>query len=502
MSSAREEAQVQEILKELRKLNDNKTCMICTEKFPQYVCTNFGTFVCSSCSGIHREFGHRIKGISLSTFTMDEARNLQKAGNGVAIATYLARWNPSDYPKPDPSNKEEVRRFIRMAFVEQAWKAKGGSEPQREPEPSKKSKEYMVKIPRAQTQPVAPAAPSKPKASIDDLLISWDDSAGAPSQAQNQPQQSQAELWAAPTPQQHQQAAAPPSAAASSPFAAFYDPQVSPSAPSRTAVNGNNMSSPASPVAAAPLVLPSTIHIPQPASMPQPQPQQQPQQQQQFFQPQPQQQMPIQSQFVPQFVPYPQPAPMAAPGGPQPVAMFNPFTGQIQSQQPQVQQIAMQMSPQPQPQYRPVVQGQPGAAPAPQMMFNPFGGQPQAMVAGPGGAPMMVMQMPPPGAMMMAPPPQMQPGRPGMPQQVFIPAGAQMPGGQPQMMMMRPMGAPGMAGAPQSADSDYLLALRLQEEENRAAGGGVARAPAASMSEDEKLARRLQEEENARGAWD
>ena len=32
MSSAREEAQVQEILKELRKLNDNKTCMICTEK--------------------------------------------------------------------------------------------------------------------------------------------------------------------------------------------------------------------------------------------------------------------------------------------------------------------------------------------------------------------------------------------------------------------------------------------------------------------------------------
>ncbi|KAL3619780.1 hypothetical protein CASFOL_034692 [Castilleja foliolosa] len=29
-------------------------------RVPQYVCTNFSTFVCTTCSGIHREFTHRV----------------------------------------------------------------------------------------------------------------------------------------------------------------------------------------------------------------------------------------------------------------------------------------------------------------------------------------------------------------------------------------------------------------------------------------------------------
>lgn len=37
----------------LRK--ENKTCFVCGDKGPQYICSNFATFVCMMCSGLHRQ---------------------------------------------------------------------------------------------------------------------------------------------------------------------------------------------------------------------------------------------------------------------------------------------------------------------------------------------------------------------------------------------------------------------------------------------------------------
>lgn len=39
---------------------------------PSYVCTSFGTFVCTTCSGIHRNFDHKVKGMSASKFSPAE----------------------------------------------------------------------------------------------------------------------------------------------------------------------------------------------------------------------------------------------------------------------------------------------------------------------------------------------------------------------------------------------------------------------------------------------
>lgn len=87
----------------------------------------------------------------ISSLYLENSAESPRFRQQAAISAYLARWNPSDYPKPDPSNKEEVRRFIRMAFVDQAWRAKAGAsaEPQRQAQPvqekPKKTKVHLQK---------------------------------------------------------------------------------------------------------------------------------------------------------------------------------------------------------------------------------------------------------------------------------------------------------------------------------------------------------------------
>ena len=49
-----------------------------------YVVLNFGTFVCSNCAGIHREFNYKVKGLGVSNFTEKEVNFLQENGNLVS----------------------------------------------------------------------------------------------------------------------------------------------------------------------------------------------------------------------------------------------------------------------------------------------------------------------------------------------------------------------------------------------------------------------------------
>ena len=44
---------------------------------------DFGIFVCSTCSGFHREMTHKVKGVGMSNFSDKELESLQKNGNEV-----------------------------------------------------------------------------------------------------------------------------------------------------------------------------------------------------------------------------------------------------------------------------------------------------------------------------------------------------------------------------------------------------------------------------------
>lgn len=90
---------------------------------PTYICLDFKTFVCQTCSGVHREFGHKIKGISLSEWTPFEVQDIESGGNEIAAQCWLARWNAedSDCVLPDSGNPESVREFMRKKYVEKKW---------------------------------------------------------------------------------------------------------------------------------------------------------------------------------------------------------------------------------------------------------------------------------------------------------------------------------------------------------------------------------------------
>ncbi|KAJ3669009.1 hypothetical protein LUZ60_010959 [Juncus effusus] len=128
MSSKREEERNEKIIRGLMKLPPNRRCINCNSVGPQYVCTNFWTFVCLSCSGIHREFTHRVKSVSMSKFTSQEVNSLQQGGNQRFREVYLKNWDMTRMRLPDSSNPERIRDFIRSVYVNKKYFGERASE--------------------------------------------------------------------------------------------------------------------------------------------------------------------------------------------------------------------------------------------------------------------------------------------------------------------------------------------------------------------------------------
>jgi len=99
----------------------NRRCADCGDKGPTYVCLDFDIFVCQQCSGLHRTFGHRIKGISLSAWSASEVTKIEDGGNEMAALKFLNRWSQQIFPEPAVGNLEGIREFIRLKYVERKW---------------------------------------------------------------------------------------------------------------------------------------------------------------------------------------------------------------------------------------------------------------------------------------------------------------------------------------------------------------------------------------------
>ncbi|CAI9779612.1 unnamed protein product [Fraxinus pennsylvanica] len=121
MSSRKEEDRNEKIIRGLMKLPPNRRCINCNSLGPQYVCSSFWTFVCTTCSGIHREFTHRVKSVSMAKFTSQEVEALQKGGNQRAREIYLTAWDPQSQRLPDNSNVDKVREFIKNVYVDKKY---------------------------------------------------------------------------------------------------------------------------------------------------------------------------------------------------------------------------------------------------------------------------------------------------------------------------------------------------------------------------------------------
>ncbi|KAK8679210.1 hypothetical protein V6N13_144673 [Hibiscus sabdariffa] len=78
----KDDERIEKEIQSLLRLPENKRCINCNLLGPQYVCTTFSTFVCTTCSGI-QEFTHRVKSVSMAKFTDEEVSVLQAGGNEV-----------------------------------------------------------------------------------------------------------------------------------------------------------------------------------------------------------------------------------------------------------------------------------------------------------------------------------------------------------------------------------------------------------------------------------
>lgn len=126
--NSREEERVERIIRGLVKLPQNKRCINCNSLGPQYVCTTFWTFVCTNCSGVHREFTHRVKSVSMAKFSADEVAALQAGGNEQARKTYLKTWDPRRNSFPDSSNLHKLRDFIRHVYIDHKYSGERNNE--------------------------------------------------------------------------------------------------------------------------------------------------------------------------------------------------------------------------------------------------------------------------------------------------------------------------------------------------------------------------------------
>ncbi|XP_031624684.1 arf-GAP domain and FG repeat-containing protein 1 isoform X2 [Contarinia nasturtii] len=84
------------ILRELVSVSGNKQCFDCNQKGPTYVNMTIGSFICTRCSGVLRGLTppHRVKSISMATFTTEEIDFIKAHGNELCAKTWLGLWDP------------------------------------------------------------------------------------------------------------------------------------------------------------------------------------------------------------------------------------------------------------------------------------------------------------------------------------------------------------------------------------------------------------------------
>lgn len=123
----KEDEKNERIIRSLLKLPANRKCINCNSLGPQYVCTTFWTFICTTCSGIHREFTHRVKSVSMAKFTSQEVSSLQTGGNEHAKEIYFKELD-LHRQGPDSSNVDRLRDFIKRVYVDKRYTGERSSD--------------------------------------------------------------------------------------------------------------------------------------------------------------------------------------------------------------------------------------------------------------------------------------------------------------------------------------------------------------------------------------
>ncbi|XP_044059331.1 arf-GAP domain and FG repeat-containing protein 1a isoform X10 [Siniperca chuatsi] len=111
------------MLREMTSLPPNRKCFDCDQRGPTYANMTVGSFVCTSCSGILRGLNppHRVKSISMTTFTQQEIEFLQKHGNEVCKRIWLGLYDDRTSSIPDFREPQKVKEFLQEKYEKKRW---------------------------------------------------------------------------------------------------------------------------------------------------------------------------------------------------------------------------------------------------------------------------------------------------------------------------------------------------------------------------------------------
>ncbi|XP_077581166.1 arf-GAP domain and FG repeat-containing protein 1-like isoform X2 [Stigmatopora nigra] len=111
------------MLREMTSLPANRKCFDCDQRGPTYVNMTVGSFVCTTCSGILRGLNppHRVKSISMTTFTRQEMDFLQKHSNEVCKRTWLGLYDDRTSVVPDFREPQRVKEFLQEKYEKKRW---------------------------------------------------------------------------------------------------------------------------------------------------------------------------------------------------------------------------------------------------------------------------------------------------------------------------------------------------------------------------------------------
>ncbi|XP_043953582.1 arf-GAP domain and FG repeat-containing protein 2 [Gambusia affinis] len=110
-------------VRELAQSGVNKHCFECNQPGVTYTDITVGSFVCTSCSGMLRGLNppHRVKSISMTTFSQQEVEFLQNHGNEVGRRTWLCVFDPKADGCPDLKDPQKFKEFLQDKYEKKKW---------------------------------------------------------------------------------------------------------------------------------------------------------------------------------------------------------------------------------------------------------------------------------------------------------------------------------------------------------------------------------------------
>ncbi|OWA52561.1 putative Arf-GAP domain and FG repeat-containing protein 1 [Hypsibius exemplaris] len=123
MEGMRGEVVAKNAIKKWALFPQNKRCFDCLHPSTRFVNCTVGSFICTTCTLLLREFRppHSIKLISKGVFSEEELQFIRSRGNEVCRMIWLHGFVPESEARPKHINEKKQRTFLSAKYLQRLW---------------------------------------------------------------------------------------------------------------------------------------------------------------------------------------------------------------------------------------------------------------------------------------------------------------------------------------------------------------------------------------------